>query len=189
MLFFPSYKPPFFTGFGICSHVFSIVSNVFPLQRWDVPAGKQPGPAELYPEVELAPWWRYSMVAKGREGFGKKQILWIYISIPMVVYKYCIKYRVTHMYIYIYNYIYTYTYSCIIYIYNMRSYRHPMQIKGCNNLHWCSYPSCHGPSKAHSSHMGTAEPFKISRWLFDTDGDEVEWDNTATYKLNGWSWY
>ena len=124
---------------------FSIVSNGFPLQRWDVPAGKQPGPAELYPEVELAPWWRYSVVAKGREGFGKKQILWIYISISMVVYKYCIKYRVTHMYIFIY----TYTYSCIIYIYNMRSYRHPMQIKGCNNLHWCSYPSCHGPSKAH----------------------------------------
>ena len=114
MLFFPSYKPPFFTGFGICSHVFSIVSNVFPLQRWDVPAGKQPGPAELYPEVELAPWWRYSVVAKGREGFGKKQILWIYISIPMVVYKYCIKYRVTHMYIYII--IYTHIHIAVLYI-------------------------------------------------------------------------
>ena len=112
--FFPAINLHFLRDLAYVPMFFSIVSNVFPLQRWDVPAGKQPGPAELYPEVELAPWWRYSVVAKGREGFGKKQILWIYISIPMVVYKYCIKYRVTHMYIYII--IYTHIHIAVLYI-------------------------------------------------------------------------
>ena len=72
MLFFPSYKPPFLRDLEYVLMFYPLFPMFFPLQRWDVPAGKQSGPAELYPEVELAPWWRIQCGGKGTWRFWEE---------------------------------------------------------------------------------------------------------------------